>query len=339
MHLPKEVGDLERRKPSGEGWKWLLLPVGLAAMVWLIRKVGSAELWRAIEGAVHYLPIVVLLEGAFMSMDVFALRAIAVNAGPKVPWVVWVRSACAAYATMILLPGGRAAGEVARATQLARFWGASQALGNGMRLQAATMLANAFISLPSALACFFPSLEANGLALPWLVLGNGLLTALLGAWILWLSKSERMARWLGRIFPSFGQRGSELQGEKVGMALPIAYTCIGRVFQSVQYGTIVFALGGVAGIQSALVAQGIHLVGAAVGDLIPNQAGMTEGAYWLFGKALGFGSEPAKAVAIALFARLAQYILAALALVLLFVLSPFWGWKGERRKMEEDVRG
>jgi hypothetical protein len=48
--------------------------------------------------------------------------------------------------------------------------------------------------------------------------------------------------------------------------------------------------------------------------MVPNQVGITEGAYRLFSDVLGLGSEPARAIGIALVARICQSTLAGGAL-------------------------
>ena len=83
---------------------------------------------------------------------------------------------------------------------------------------------------------------------------------------------------------------------------------------------ILHAVGGALTISSGFVTQGIHLVGAALGDMVPNQVGFNEGAYRVFAEALGLGHDPARAVSIALVARLAQFILAGLC----FGISAAW---------------
>jgi hypothetical protein len=76
---------------------------------------------------------------------------------------------------------------------------------------------------------------------------------------------------------------------------------------------LVVAVGGSLGVSGTLLAQSIHLVGAGLGDMVPNAAGITEGAYRAFGHLLGVG--PAAAISIALVHRLAQYLLAGTSLL------------------------
>jgi len=89
----------------------------------------------------------------------------------------------------------------------------------------------------------------------------------------------------------------------------------GRIVQALQYGVVLYAVGGVATASTALMAQGIQLVGASVGDLVPGQMGATEGAFRAFAGALGLGAEPARALSIALVIRMAQLGLAVSCLL------------------------
>ena len=67
------------------------------------------------------------------------------------------------------------------------------------------------------------------------------------------------------------------------------------------------AIGGRATPFIRLDGAGDHLVGAAAGDLVPNQMGITEGAYRLFTQALDLGA--ARALSIALIVRIVQLTL------------------------------
>jgi hypothetical protein len=251
-----------------------------------------------------------------MSMDVLSLRSLIGAPARDVPLAVWVRSGLMAYAIMVLFPGGRTAGEVVRATQLAPYTGGAKAAAYGTRLQAATMLGNTFISIPAAIACFWAS-DGEG-ALPWLVLGNGLVTAAIGGGILFMSRRSKVGGWVGQKFSALASHGAsfdEALRDETPFGPALLFSSLGRAFQTVQYGILLLAVGGSLGVVSALISQGIHLVGAGAGDLVPNQAGITEGAYWMFAEALGLSADPAAAVGIALIARFCQYILAGVGLL------------------------
>ncbi len=88
---------------------------------------------------------------------------------------------------------------------------------------------------------------------------------------------------------------------------------------------LIVAVGGPFSFKVALVSQGIHIVGSTVGEVIPAQAGAVEGSYRLFSAAIGF-SDPAKAVALALLARVSQLVVATASLVLLSTVPSLRRW-------------
>lgn len=304
-------------------WKWLktiarvaLFVFGVGAIVYVVNDAGPEHVLQTLLGAGMFVPVIVALEAAFMSMDVLSLRALIGAPARDVPLRVWVRSGLMAYSIMILFPGGRAAGEVVRAAQLAEYTGGAKAAAYGTRLQSATMLGNTFISIPCAIACFWAGGADD--ALPWLVLGNGLVTAVIGGGILLASRRSKLGGWLGTKFSGLAAHGAsfdEALRNDTPIGPPLLFSSLGRAFQTLQYGIILLAVGGSLGVVSALISQGIHLVGAGAGDLVPNQAGITEGAYWMFAEALGLSADPAAAVGIALIARFCQYVLAGMGLL------------------------
>jgi hypothetical protein len=75
------------------------------------------------------------------------------------------------------------------------------------------------------------------------------------------------------------------------------------------------AIGGSPTLRGALTAHGIHLVGATLGDLLPNQLGVVDGAYRAFAPMLGLGHAPERALSIAFVAHTAQLTLASVCVV------------------------
>jgi hypothetical protein len=304
-------------------WSWakklaraLLFAFGVAAVVYVVRQAGPERVLDTLLAAGVYVPVVIVLEAAFMAMDVVSLRYLIGADARSVPLSVWARSGMTAYGIMILFPGGRAAGEVVRATQLAPYVGGAKAAAFGARLQAATLLGNTMISIPSAIACFVAGEPDD--VLPWLVLANGLVTGLIGGAIILAARRSKVGGWIGQKFAGLAPHGAsfdEALRHETSWGPPILFSSLGRAFQAVQYGVLLLAVGGSLGVVSALVSQGIHLVGAGLGDFVPNQVGVTEGAYHVFAPALGLENDPARAVGIALLARFCQYLLAAAGLV------------------------
>ena len=84
--------------------------------------------------------------------------------------------------------------------------------------------------------------------------------------------------------------------------------------QVLQSGVLVVAVGGMFGLLPALCSEALHLVGAAVGDLIPAQLGATEINYQLSAGALSL--RPVDALSIALLAHLSQLVWVTIGLVI-----------------------
>jgi hypothetical protein len=90
---------------------------------------------------------------------------------------------------------------------------------------------------------------------------------------------------------------------------------IARAGQLVQYGVVLSSVGGVGGVRGAFIAHGIHLVGATIGDVVPNQLGIADATYGTFAGALGLSNAPARALSIAFVAHIAQLTMAGICVL------------------------
>lgn len=298
--------------------RWVLLALGVGAVVGLVYDAGPDAVWSTLVGAGVWLPVVMLFEAGFAAMDVAALRLMYGERGKQVPASVWLRSGMMAYGIMILLPAGRAGGEVMRAASLSPYIGGARAAAGATLLQGVTLWGNTLISIPCYAAVALASGPAQPLAL--LVAGNGLVTGVLGTVLLLGTRVSRIGGFLGRrikALAAHGARFDESLRELPSLPiLPIGAAFLGRVLQAVQYGVILVAVGGTLTVQSGLVAQAIHLVGAGLGDMVPNQVGVTEGFFRAFAGNLGFSDAVAQAIAIALVHRICQFALAGASLAI-----------------------
>ncbi|MBX2810945.1 MAG: flippase-like domain-containing protein [Myxococcales bacterium] len=296
--------------------RWLLLGFGAIAVVFLIRESGPEQVLEVMVRAAPWLPLIFLLEVAWISMDAVGLRfLLREHGGERIPWRVWIRSATVAYGVMVLLPAGRAGGEVMRAAQLSRYVGLHAATA-AAQLQGVTLLANTVISVP----CWIAVVSGVGVfhSLAWLLVLNGLATGALGTGMLFLSSRSalgaKLARWLPFVQP-YAEALDAAQPARMWPGWALWWTSLGRIIQALQYGIILLAIGGQLTVPSAFVAQGIHLVGAGMGEMVPNAVGITETFYRVFAPVLGLSDDFARAIAIALVARLTQYTIAAMALL------------------------
>jgi hypothetical protein len=295
---------------------------GLALVAYLVTKAGPARVGAVILQAGPWLPVVVALELLQASMDFFALRSILRERWRQIPPATWVRASAIAYAMMILLPAGRAAGEVTRATLFSRYIGTPRAATTSTCLQAAYLSANGVLSLAACLVVASRFGVRSPLAL--LLAGNVVFQAIVTSGLLAILRAARIGKWLDRVRRRFvpGAKESPPLDPEERRRIPwrAALVCsMGRAAQVVQYGVILHAVGGFLTVRNAFITHGIHLVGATLGDMMPNQLGVTDGAYRAFASDLGFADQPARALSIAFVVRIAQLSLAATCVI---VASP-----------------
>jgi hypothetical protein len=347
MASPKRSGRLGRSSaivkgatPRGIG-RGLLALAGLALVIHLVRAAGPDRVAHVMWQTRALLPVIVALELVQLTSDFVSLLLLLGDRSARVPAATWVRSSAVAYAMMILVPAGRAAGEVARATMLAPCVGAPAAATASTELQSSYVFANGLLS---AIGCAVVASVIGPRSPLALLLGaNALLMfAFAGALIavLW---NVRTGRWLsGRLrrFAGTARDGRPAlpaplePGARRRLPWRAAIVCsISRLTQVAQYGVVLHAVGGIASVRGAFVAHGIHMVGSTLGDMLPNQVGVVDGAYQTFAAAIGFGGVPARALSIALVARTAQLLLAGACVVVAAIIrqasSPGGGAAGQ----------
>ncbi|MBV9945822.1 MAG: hypothetical protein JOZ69_03135, partial [Myxococcales bacterium] len=151
----------------------LLGVAGVALIGYLVHGAGPARVAQVLWQTRPWIPLIVALELTQLLADFGSLRfilgggrgprrpsrpeltadatdAAAGASNPRVAPSAWVRSSAMAYALMILVPAGRAAGEVARATILSKYVGAPRAARASIELQSGYVFA---IGVLSVLEC------------------------------------------------------------------------------------------------------------------------------------------------------------------------------------------
>jgi hypothetical protein len=287
--------------------------MGLAVVAGLIHLVSGGVVLAALHRAAAWLPLVFLLEGGMLACETCALWLLYGDDRKNLSAGDMARAALAGYPTMVLLPAGRAVAEVYRASILARRTSAPRAAAAAVLMQAVLLLATSVVSLLCAGAAF---VIAGSTTLPLLIAGNALLTGVLGAGILVGGRRSRIGAWLGRRWQRM-RSGPEFDEVLIRASTfpvkPLIAASAARLLQSAQLAVLILAVAGRTRIVQTLSAEGVHLVGASVGDLIPAQMGATEAAYTLSAAVLGLA--PGAALAIALLTHLTQ---AAWALIGVF---------------------
>ena len=303
--------------------------VGLALGVYMVRGAGFARVAEVVRAAGVWVPMLVLLELGVIGADTFAARALLEGgrgASTRAALPLWLRSSALANVCSVFLPAGRAAGEAARAAALAPVFGTARAAFAGARLQVCSLVGTALASLVLAALC--RGLVPAAGALTLLLFGNGVLCTALAGGIFVVAGSRRLAAWLGRLRARFAPNASQ-KADVERAALPareaklartasvhaVALCTAGRAIQALQYGVAVVAVGGTFTLRSAVTADGIHVVAASGGDLMPNQVGAMEAAYRWFAAPLGFGEAPERALSIAVLMHGVQVGLGLVALI------------------------
>jgi hypothetical protein len=291
---------------------------GLALVAYLVRDAGPGRVASVLLQAGRWVPVILALEIVQLSSDFFALRSILGERWRHVPFATWVRAMAIPYAMMSVLPAGRAAGEVTRATLFSKYVGTPRAATTVTRMQAAYLTANAVLSI----VAFSVVASVYGIETPLALLlaGNVVFQTAIASGLLAILRHARIGRWLDRVRRRFVPGAVESppldpeERKRVPWRAMLICTA-GRAAQVVQYAFILHAVGGTVTLDTAFVAHGIHLVGASLGDLMPNQLGVTDGMYRAFARVLGFADEPARALSIAFVVRIAQLSLTALCVL------------------------
>jgi hypothetical protein len=290
------------------------LVAGLFLLGWVVHLVQTDRVVAVVRGAAPWVPVVGLLEIGVAVTDLLAFRLLLGVRGRNVRALTWFRSSALAYVSSVLLPAGRAAGEATRAVVLSPALGAAWAVATGARLQACALLGNTAISVLVVVA-----LVSAGQRSRWfetVLLANALVCAVLGTALLLALGNARLRRWLrGRLAGAspIDEVQSQTRLQRSETCYAVLLCLVGRIVQTVQCAVLLHAVGSAVTPMRAAAAQGIRLVGAAVGDVIPNQLGVTEGAYLAFSRGLGMAEAPERTVAIPLLIHVVQLVVAAVS--------------------------
>jgi len=309
------------RLPSHFG-TWIrggLLVLGLVLVVYFVRTTGPRQVLGALAAAGRYVPLFAVLEVLAVYTDARAFGSLVGAERERISLRGWLRSSSVSYVCLTLLPAGRTASEVARASVLARYIGTVRAATAGAQLQAAALVADGIISAGAALIVV--ALVEPYRQLPLLLAGNVAIALGGGTTLLVLVHNPKVAQSLAGRFPRVFGKFATSEGRPYTWGLgACSWSLFGRLIQLLEHGIAVHAVGGSFALATAAVAYGIHVVSATIGVAVPNQVGIADGAYVLFADALGFAAAPARALAVMMSIRVTQVGLALLGLAMPFVL-------------------
>lgn len=309
-----------RKRTLAQAGRIALLVLGAGVVAWLVWRAGPSKVLDAIKGAGLWFPVLALGEASMVTCDVMSARSQLGAYKARVPARTWVQSTTLAFALMILFPAGRAAGEVARATALGRHVGLARAAVASVAMNAANLFAVATLSAVAAVFSWFGPPEAHPLAIALAL--NALAVAGAGGFVTFMLHSKGAAAFIVRRAKLGDALQAEIKSaleESLDLRKGYAWCLLGRTAQWAQFGAFVAAIGGKVTVSSASLAQGIHLIGASFGDLMPNQAATLEGAYAAFADAIQLTAD--RALALPLVHRVVLISGALLCLVVTTVMK------------------
>ncbi len=301
----------------------LLFLVGVLAVVVMVRQFGAEQIGAAIARTAVWLPLICLLDFSWVALEGGALLAVYGPERRQISLRLWLYTSFVHYAAFMLLPMGRATAEVTRAAVLKRFINRDLAVVGAALMQSLTMVGNGITSLVAAGAVFW---FASSRALTLALLTNAALMLVFGIVSYLVLRHVKVGGFLARRFERFAEAGPgfDQQFSLSRRAHPraLAFCLLGRVVQTAQYGVIVCAVTGHFSFAHAWIAEGIQMAARSAGDFVPNQIGVTEGAFVLFRHALDLAELPALAMTIALVARISNVSVASLCALLAQLCPP-----------------
>lgn len=295
--------------------------IGIAFAGWLIQDVGGDELAVVLVPALPWIPLAAALELARIGMDALSSRYSLGRRGHEVPWAPLVGAHLVAYAVMGVAPLGRATAEAVKASLLYRWIGAATAAALGTANQANTFLSSGTFSVFCALAAYAITGPSY---LTWALVGHSAFLCFLGFVIRLAARYERVGLFLARRFPSVGQQAKVFQVASRETALyplrPVGAMMLGRAFQAAHFAVLAAAVGIDPTVLGALAFQGVSLVIAALGVMIPGQLGASEGGFTFAADTLG--TTEARALSVALLAHAVQLLLIVVGSLVLSLWRP-----------------
>jgi len=280
---------------------------GAAAVVLLVRQVGLRELGALLLRALPWMPLLLLLEGARIASETYGTRATFGDKAKELDLGSWLRMHLVANAALVVLPAGRAICEGIKIATLSRTFGAPRAAGFVTVQHSMTMLALAIISVPCAAAAY---VITGASLITFAILGH-LALCMFGAFALQAAARRAMVpRFAAKWFVH--SPGAVTTYRDTVRALPwiAPRTLLGKVsnraLQALQFGIILHAIGEGTSTIRAFLADGVNLVGSALGEFMPAQVGAMDGSFALAAKALMI--TVAMAMALANLARIVQLV-------------------------------
>jgi hypothetical protein len=294
--------------------------LGVLALVLLVRGVGTATFFHLVLASAPWLPLLLALEAARLGTEVAMTYTVTRGVRERVPTGDLWRIHFICYGVSLVLPAGRETAEATRAAMLSPYIGGANAAAVGYCNQSMAVLGGVLIAIPSIVA----AIVLTGLS-PIVATLGGFLLAASGTFaaIQLVARRREVGGLIGRYFAKAAPAALAFQDATRSLPVfpigPTAAAFAGRVVQVLEYTVLLTALGRRHGVAESLIAQGVNLLGGALGDFIPGQVGATDSAFALAAPALGITM--ADGVTIAVLIHFVQLVWSLIGLS-----APLW-WR------------
>lgn len=304
------LSEPEKTKEKRNVGRWVRIGFGVAGLIGLgilVATVGPRVIWETLEPAMGWVPLIGFLELGRIGSEAFATWIALGEERKKIPIPSLFRATLVGHAIANFAPAPRVVNETIKGTVVAPHVGIAAATSAGISMQAATLSCVGLMSIPCGLAIL-----SLGGASVWFYASMIHATTMIasGLAIRAVARAKGPGRWLAKKFPKMGSTPADVAAHNARSSVfgfgPTFALMGNRITQVLQLFLAAKAVGIDTNVLRALAAQGVNLVAAAVGVLVPGGLGTSDGAFSLAAELLG--GTVVKVTAMALLIRCIQLI-------------------------------
>ncbi len=275
-----------------------LAALGLAGIGLLVRHAGIPALVSTLREAGPLLPVALALEGGRVAADTWRTSLLYARAGVHVPFRRLFSLQLSSYPLNLLIPAGGAASEAFKAAALSEEVGGALGAAVATTNQALVLFGGFIVSIPCTAVALSVWGPRSGFTI---AIATQALTALgLGAFIQLASRRRLVGELVRRVSGRAGDAmGSYRDAVVVLTSLPLdalGAAALGKALQLGVLGVLAWAAGAAPRLRDTLLVGGVHLLGAAAGDMVPGQIGATDATFAIAAEPLGIDLAHALAI-------------------------------------------
>lgn len=280
---------------------------GLVGLGILVATVGPQIIWETLRPAMAWVPLIGALELGRIASEALATWVALGDERRKIPKLALFRATLVGHAIANFAPAPRVVNETIKGTVVAPHVGVAAATSAGITMQAATLSCVGLFSIPCGLAIL-----SLGGASVWFYASMIHAASMIasGLAIRAVARAKRAGKWLAKKFPKLGSTPADVAAHNARSSVwgfgPTFALMGNRTTQVLQLYFAARAVGIDTNVVRALAAQGVNLVSAAVGVMVPGGLGAMDTAFTLAAELLG--TTVVKATAMALLMRCIQLI-------------------------------